>query len=150
VMEMMDMRSEPHRNYPLRGALAIVGAVIVFLGLNVGFGGIQTLGWQGGSAPFLSITDASMFAVRDNHIRFIGGVWLALGLLMLAGSIALQRLRAVLVALTAMIFVGGLTRLGGGDLAVLLRPDVVPSVLFEIALVPLLGLWIAKAEQPRI
>lgn len=133
-------------NYILRVVLAVVGAVIVFLGVNVGLGGIQTLGLQGGAVSFLSITDPAVFAVRDNHIRFIGGVWLALGLLMLAGSIAFQRLRPVLVALTAMVFVGGLARFSAGDPGLLFSADIAPSLIFEIVVMPLLGLWFAKAE----
>ena len=133
-------------NYALRIVLGAIGAVIVFLGINVGFGGIQTLGLQGGSGLFLSITDEALFAVRDNHIRFIGGVWLALGLLMLAGSVAFRRLRPVLVALTAMVFVGGLARLSAADLGLLFTADLAPSLIFEIVVMPLLGLWFAKAE----
>ena len=106
-------------NYLLRAVLAIVGAVIVFLGLNVGFGGIETLGWQGGAVPFVTVTDPAVFAVRDSHIRFIGGVWLALGLVMLAGSVAFERLRTVLIALTTMVVVGGLARFSG-DMSILL------------------------------
>ncbi len=94
------MQFEPNPDYLLRGVLAVFGAAIIFLGLNVGLGGIQTLSWQGGAVNFLTVTDAPVFAVHDNHIRFIGGVWLALGVLMFAGSLAFQRLRPVLVALT--------------------------------------------------
>lgn len=141
------MRFETNPNYLLRGVLVIFGAVIVFLGLNVGFGGIQTLGWQGGASSFFTVTNATVFAVHDNHIRFIGGVWLGLGLIMLAGSLAFQRLRAMLVGLTGMIFVGGIARLSAGDPALLLGADVAPSFFFEIVVVPLLGLWFSKAER---
>ena len=96
---------------------------------------------------FFAVTNEPVFAVRDNHIRFIGGVWLGLGLLMFAGSVAFQRLRTVLVSLTAMIFVGGLARLSGGDVAVLLGGNVAPSLVFEIVLMPMLGLWFTKAER---
>ncbi len=46
---------------------------------------------------FFTVTDAPVFAVHDSHIRFIGGVWLGLGLVMLAGTLAFRRLRTVLV-----------------------------------------------------
>jgi len=142
------MQFETSPNYLLRGLLAVVGTFIIFLGLNVGLGGIQTLGWQGGAADFLIVTNAAVFDVRDSHVRFIGGVWLALGLLMLAGSFAFQRLRSVLVAVAFMIFIGGIARLSGGDLTLLLSPDIAPSFLFEIIIVPLLGVWFTKAERP--
>jgi Domain of unknown function (DUF4345) len=141
------MNAETNPNYLLRIVLAIFGAAIIFLGLNVGLGGIQTLGWQGGAVNFLTVTDAQIFAVRDNHIRFIGGVWLALGLIMFAGSFAFQRLRTVLIAFTIMIFIGGLARLSGGDLSLLVSADVGPSFFFEIIIVPLLGFWFMRAER---
>jgi hypothetical protein len=134
-------------NYVLRGVLALVGAVVVFLGLNVGLGGIQTLGWQGGPVPFLSVTDAAVFAVRDNHIRFIAGVWLGVGLLMLAASVAFQQLRTMVVAIAGMVFVGGLVRFSAGNVAVLTSVDVAPSLVFELAAMPLIGLWAARAER---
>ena len=135
-------------NYLLRGVLAVVGAVIVFLGLNVSLGGIQTLGWQGGAVDFVRVTDPGVFAVRDNHFRFIGGVWLGLGLVMLAASVAFQRLRSVVVAFTAMVFVGGLTRLSG-DLSVLTSLAVAPSLVFELVAMPLIGTWALRAERTR-
>lgn len=134
-------------SYLLRAVLALVGAVVVFLGLNVGLGGIQTLGWQGGSVPFMSVTDAAVFAVRDNHIRFIAGVWLGAGLLMLAASLAFQRLRTVVVAISAMVLVGGLVRFSAADLSVLASMDVAPSLVFELVGMPLIGLWAARAER---
>lgn len=135
-------------NYVLRGVLALVGAVIVFLGLNVGLGGIQTLGWQGGAVPFFAVTDPAVFAVRDNHIRFIAGVWLGVGGLMLAASVVFQQLRTVVIAITAMVFVGGLVRFSGGDLGLLTSMDVAPSLVFELVAMPLIGLWALRAERP--
>ncbi|MBV2150115.1 DUF4345 domain-containing protein [Sphingobium sp. AS12] len=141
------MTAKAKANYLLRGAIALVGAVIVFLGLNVGLGGIPTLGWQGGSAPFFAITDTTIFAVRNSHVRFLGGVWFGVGQLMLAGSLAFQRLRTVLIALAAMIFVGGLARMSGYEPSVLFSPEIAPSLLFEIVIAPLLAFWFWKAER---
>lgn len=128
-------------NYLLRGVLLVLGAVVVVLGLNVGLGGIRTLGWQGGVVEFLTITDPAVFAVRDNHVRFIGGVWLGAGLLVAGGAFWLKQLRAVLVAIAAMVFVGGLSRLGALDPALLADMAIIPSLLFELIGFPLLGLW---------
>lgn len=128
----------------LRAVLAIAGAAIVFLGLNVGLGGIQTLGWQGGQVNFLTVTDPAIFAVRDNHVRFIGGVWLGVGLFFLAGAFAFEKLRTVLVALTAMIFVGGLARFSAADPANLTSASIAPSLVLELVLFPLLGLWVSR------
>lgn len=133
-------------NFVLRGVLALVGLVVVFLGLNTGLGGIHTLGWQGGAVSFIEVTDPAVFAVRDNHFRFIGGVWLGLGLMLLAASVAFAQLRPIVVALTAMVFVGGLVRFSGGA-QVPLSADVLPSLVFELVAMPLIGLWAWRAER---
>jgi hypothetical protein len=129
-------------NHPLRAVLALVGLAIIVLGLNVGLGGIQTLGWQGGVTAFVSVTDPAVFAVRDSHVRFNGGVWLAVGLTLLAGAIWLRQLRTVLVAVAGMVVVGGLVRLAGP-----LPGDVLASLAFELVGFPLLGWWVWRAER---
>lgn len=141
------MTDATNPNYPLRIVLALTGSAIVFLGLNVALGGIITLGWQGGGTNFVTIADPVQFAVHDSHVRFIGGVWLSVGLLMLIGSFALRRLRCILVALTGMVFVGGVSRFSAFDPEVLLNAAIAPSLILELVLFPLLGLWIAKAER---
>ncbi len=130
----------------LRVVLFIVGLVVIFLGLNVGFGGIKTLGWQGAESFFV-VTNEAQFAIRDSHIRFIGGLWLGAGLLLVVGAFALDRLRQALIVLTAMVFVGGLARLSVLDTDLLLSASIAPSLLFEIVLFPLLGFWVARTES---
>ena len=135
----------PLSNVVLRLVLSLTGLAIVFLGLNVGFGGIETLGWQGGQVDFLTITDPAVFAIRDNHVRFVGGVWLGVGLLFLAGAYSPRALKTVLIALTGLIFVGGLARLSAADASLLTGSAIAPSLLLELVLFPLLGFWIARA-----
>lgn len=130
----------------LRPILFLTGLVIIWLGLNVGLGGIQTLGWQG-ATNFLEITDAATFAVQDNHTRFIAGVWTSVGLWFIAGTFALPQIRPVMLALIAMIFVGGLMRLTQGDSSLLFSGAIAPSLIAELILFPLLGLWIFKAAR---
>jgi hypothetical protein len=135
-------------NIALRIVLAIIGTIVVLLGINLGLGGIRTLGLQGGT-DFLTVTDPALYAIRDSHSRFIGGVWLAAGLVLLAGSVALDRLRPVLIVLTGMVFVGGLARFSAFDLALLTNMNIAPSLLFELVGFPLLGWWIAKSGRAR-
>jgi Domain of unknown function (DUF4345) len=59
----------------LRVVLLVVGAVMIALGLNVGLGGIKTLGWQT-AGEFVQATDIVAFSNQDNHVRFLGGFWL--------------------------------------------------------------------------
>lgn len=132
-------------NIALRLVLAVAGAVIVLLGVNVGLGGITTLGLQGGT-DFFTVTDPAVYVVRDNHIRFIGGVWLGAGLAMVAASIFLARMRALVIGLTAMIFAGGLARFSAFDPALFTNPAIGPSLLLELVGFPLLGLWLARSR----
>jgi hypothetical protein len=133
----------------LRTVLFLTGCVIVWLGLNIGLGGIQTLGWQGPDR-FFAVTDANIFAVRDNHIRFIAGVWLTVGLLMILGAMMLKQMRSVLMSLMAMVFVGGLMRLSSADVALLSSIEIAPSLIAELVLFPLLGLWVFAATPRSI
>lgn len=134
-------------NYLLRLVLALTGCAIVFLGLNIALGGITTLGWQGGGTSFVTVADPAQFAIHDSHVRFIGGVWLAVGLVMLIGSAAFQLMRQTLIVLVGMVFVGGLSRFSAFDPAVLMSTAIAPSFIVELVLFPLLGLWISKAER---
>lgn len=136
-------------NYALKAVLLAAGCVIIWLGLDVGLGGMRTLGWQG-ERDFFHVTNAEVFAVRDNHLRFIAGVWLTVGLLMILGAFALRALRSVLIALMAMVFVGGLMRFSADDPAVLVSSDVAPSLFGELILFPLLGLWIYLATREPV
>lgn len=128
----------------LRALLALVGAAIIFLGLNVGFGGIETLGWQG-SGAFIEITDPSLYAVRDNHVRFIGGVWLGAGLVFVLSAFLLDRMRDVLLALVGMIVIGVLARLSALEPSLLMSPEIAPSLVAELFGFPLLALWIWRS-----
>jgi Domain of unknown function (DUF4345) len=130
----------------LRVVLLVVGAVMIALGLNVGLGGIKTLGWQT-AGEFVQATDIVAFSNQDNHVRFLGGFWLGAGLLMAAGSVFLTQLRSVLVAITAMVFVAGLARLSAPDPQVVFGAGVLPSLVVELVLYPLLGVWLWRAGR---
>ena len=127
----------------LRLLLGIVGVVIVFLGFDVAFGGIRTLGWMG-PTDFVEIVNSTDFRVQDNHFRFLGGVWIGIGVVFFAGAFALRRLRLVLIVLCGLVFLGGLARLSSFDLRALLSLSVLPSLLAELILFPAIGYWIHK------
>ncbi len=63
----------------LRVVLLLAGASILITGINVAFGGIRTLGWQG-ERMFFDITNQTAFRAQDSHVRFLGGLWLGVGL----------------------------------------------------------------------
>lgn len=128
----------------MRGVLALAGLMIVMLGVNVGFGGMPTLGWQL-SQDFFSVTDKRVFELQDNHIRFLGGFWLGAGLVFLAGAVRPKAMKPVLVTLCGMIVVGGIARLTSDDPQLYLSADLLPSLVAEFVLFPLLALWVWRA-----
>jgi hypothetical protein len=124
--------------------VALTGVAIILLGLNVGLGGIRTLGWQGTRA-FVTITDAPAFWVQDSHIRFVGGVWFGVGVTFLIGAARLDQLRPTLTILSALIAAAGLFRLSALRSDIILSADIAPSLILELVGFPLLALWLHRS-----
>lgn len=132
----------------LRAVLLLSGVAITLLGIDNAMGGIATLGWQG-PTDFFAVTDAQAFAIRDNHLRFISGIWLGTGLVFCLASVWLVRLRVAVATLCGLIVVGAIMRFTQGDIGLLLRSDLLPSVMMELLLFPALGLWVlATGREP--
>jgi hypothetical protein len=142
------MSNEEHKmaRQTLRILLGLIGVVVIWLGLNVSLGGIITLGWQG-PTDFLTVENHSAFSVQDNHVRFIAGVWTGVGLFMIIGAIFLEKFKSILLALMVMVFLGGLARLTAGDPALLMSSKIAPSLLMELIVFPLLGLWVYRTTR---
>ena len=128
----------------LRVVLVLAGAFIVFTGLNVALGGIPTLGWQG-QTPFLQVTDATAFSAQDSHVRFLGGLWTAVGLFFIVAARAPSAHRPALYFAYAAIFLGGLARLSQMDFDTLFGPDIVGSLAAELIGMPLLFFWTRRS-----
>jgi len=124
----------------------IIGAVIILLGLNVGLGGIKTLGWQS-TRDFVSIIDAPTYHAQDNHIRFIGGVWFGIGAAFMIGGFAMRKFRSTLIILSAIIAIAGLFRLSVMDTEVVLSAAIAPSFAFELFGFPLLAWWLIASGK---
>ncbi|HQZ13836.1 MAG TPA: DUF4345 domain-containing protein [Devosia sp.] len=127
----------------LKVILALFGAVVIYTALNRAFGGMATLGWQG-SSTFFSVTEPAAFAVQDNHTRFLGGLWLAVGVFLLLSPLRLNAARPVLYFIFAAIFLGGLARFTSLDLATTFGPGVITSLIAELVLMPILFLWLRR------
>jgi hypothetical protein len=135
-------------NRPVRIVLGTVGILIFFMGIDIAFGGIRTLGWLGPN-DFIEIVNPSDFKVQDNHFRFLGGTWIGIGIVFFSGAVAFQQLRIALVVLCGLIFVGGLARFSNLDFGTLASMSVLPSLLAELFIFPLLGYWITRSgERP--
>ncbi|MFT6943467.1 MAG: hypothetical protein ACI8Z1_004025 [Candidatus Azotimanducaceae bacterium] len=129
--------------------VVIAGAAIIFLGLNVGLGGIKTLGWQT-TSDFISITDAAIFHAQDSHIRFIGGIWFGVGATFVIGGFAMRAFRPTLIILSAMIAIAGLFRLSGMDSGVIFSAAIAPSFVLELIGFPLLAWWLVMSKNREI
>lgn len=130
----------------LNSLVVIVGIIIIIMGLNVGLGGIKTLGWQT-TRDFISISDATIFHVQDSHIRFIGGVWFSVGAVFLIGGFAINRFRPTLIILSFIIAVAGLFRLSEIQSGVVFSAAIAPSFALELIGFPLLAFWLIKSGR---
>lgn len=127
----------------LRAVLAAAGLFIVFTGINIAFGGMATLGLQG-SADFFAVTDEAAYLNQDSHVRFLGGLWLGMGALFVAGAVRPAPLRPALNMAFALIFVGGLARFTMMRPDIVFGPDIVGSLAAELILMPVLYFWTAR------
>ena len=130
----------------LKIILVLTGIVVAALGINIGFGGMATLGLQG-SNEFFSITNQKIFDVQDNHIRFIGGILLAIGLVMIYSAIKFEKAGTLISTIAVMFFIGGLTRLSALDMELILSSDILPSLLIELIGFPILALWTLRENS---
>ncbi len=124
--------------------VALTGFAIIILGLNIGLGGILTLGWQG-ARDFVTITDAPSFWVQDSHVRFIGGLWFGVGVTFLTGGFWLSQLRPTLMILCTLIAAAGLFRLSALRSDIILSADIAPSMILELVGFPLLAIWLLRS-----
>jgi len=106
---------------------------------------MRTLGLQGATS-FLDIKSPHDYLVRDSHTRFLGGVWMGIGLLFLVSPIKLTVFRPMLNLAFALIF--SLARFTLPRQDVLLDPGILPSLLAELVGMPLLYLWLSRSVKP--
>lgn len=126
-----------------RLVLLVAAAFIVMTGVNIGFGGIVTLGWQG-SSDFLTVTNSHAYQLQDSHIRFLGGLWLGVGLALLFGAWDFQKWAGPLKISFVLIFIGGVMRFASTPQDVLLSQDIIGSLAAEVILMPFLYLWLTR------
>ncbi len=120
--------------------LFLGGAFIVITGLDTGLGGMRTLGWLGPN-EFVTITDANAFSVQDNHSKFLGGLWLGVGLTFWAGFLNPVRFGQALHVAFGLIFLGGLMRVASGNPEIILSADIFGSWVAELVGMPILYVW---------
>jgi hypothetical protein len=130
----------------LRVVLVLAGIVILFTGVNTAFGGMLTLGWQG-QTTFFEVTDQHSYLVQDSHIRFLGGLWMGIGLLFIVASRKVERYQGALKFAFVLIFLGGLARFSQMQLDITFGKDIVGSLIAELAGMPLLYFWLSRTVK---
>lgn len=130
----------------LKIILVLTGLAIIFTGINISFGGMKTLGWQG-IVGYFEVTNQQQFLTQDSHIRFLGGIWLSIGALFVISVFNIIKFKSALKFALISIFVGGLTRLSQENLDVTLGPDILGSFLGEIIFMPIIYFWISRTVK---
>jgi hypothetical protein len=126
-----------------RTLLVVLGALNIFIGLNVALGGISTMGWQG-STSFYEVTNETLFMIRDSHMRYYGGLYVGTGLFLILAVTNLRKYQTALNLVFALIFIGGLARFTMPRADVLFGKDILVSLVVELVLIPVLYVWLAK------
>ena len=132
-----------------RAIIIVLGLLNIFVGINVGFGGIATLGLQG-QTEFFEVTNENIFFMRDSHIRFLGGLYGGIGLFLILAATNLNKYQTALRLIFAVIFVGGLARFTMMRFDVIFGQDILTSVLVELILMPVLYVWSSRILKSNI
>lgn len=133
----------------LRVVLILAGLVIIFTGVNTAFGGMLTLGWQG-QTTFFEVTDQHSYLVQDSHIRFLGGLWMGMGLLFIFAARNVERHQNVLKFALVLIFLGGLARFSQMQLDITFGKEIVGSLVAELVGMPLLYFWLSRTLKKAV
>lgn len=130
----------------LRIVLILAGIAIMYTGINIGFGGILTLGLQGAN-DFVTVVNKQRFLAQDSHIRFLGGIWFLFGIVFIISAIKPLVFQPVLKFVLIAIFFGGLMRFTQMDLNVTLGPDIIGSLIAELIGMPVLYIWLSSVTK---
>lgn len=132
-----------------RTVIFLLGLVALWTGANVALGGIATLGLQG-PTDFVAAIHADAYAAHDSHVRFLGGLWLGVGLLFLAGAWNLAPLKPAIQTALVLTIIGGLARFSALRFDVQFGPDILGSFLAEVILMPLLLWWSTRIARSSL
>ncbi len=135
-------RRSRSRVFALQVAVAVCGLVPVGAGLAGAIAGFDMLG----EAP-LSV---SVSVSADSMFRYLSGLLLAVGLLFWSTIPRIERQGGRFRLLTAIVFVGGLARLGGVVSAGIPGPAMLFGLAMELAVTPLLCLWQSRIAIGRM
>lgn len=128
------------RHMGFRTLLALAGVIILYQGIDNAAGGLASAGLQG-PTDFFSVTDQAAFETRDSHVRFLGGLWLGVGLVFLAATAKLRALRPAVMTVCFLAFAGGVSRAFSMSVEELTAHNLTGALAAELAVLPAIGVW---------
>lgn len=120
----------PAGRHALQIAIAVAGLVPVLGG-----------GW----GVTHGLADASAWHI--DHERYLSGLLMAIGLGFWSTIADIEHKADRFRLLTALVFMGGLSRLGGVLMGDVLSPSVLGALAMELGVTPLLCLWQSQCRQ---
>jgi hypothetical protein len=135
--------------WALRVVLALVGVGFIYTGIDNAFGGMMTLGWQG-LRDFAQVANPDQYLIRDSHVRFLGGVYLLMGIATALSATRPAKFKVVVQLILIAVFAGGLARFTQMNLSVTFGPGVLVPLVIELAFMPLLYVWVSRAITERV
>ena len=130
----------------LRAVLILAGIIIMYTGINIGFGGILTLGLQG-TNEFVTVTNQQRFLAQDSHIRFLGGIWFLFGVVFIISAIKPVVFQSILKFVLIATLFGGVMRFTQMDLSVTFGPEIIGPLIAELILMPILYFWLSAVMK---
>lgn len=132
----------------LKIVLVLVGFMSLYLSLDFGLGGFETLGWQG-APPLVADPNNLRYAVHDSHFRFLAGVFGTLGVSILLAVRDLAKYRLLLQTIFTAFIVGGLLRFSANNHDLLFSGELLLALIAEIGLMLGLHWWLHQALKPH-
>ncbi len=133
----------------LKIVLVLVGLYSLYISIDFGVGGFETLGWQG-VPPQLADPNNLRYNVQDSHFRFLAGVFGTLGVCILLAVRDLVKYRLVLQTIFSAFIVGGLLRLSANNFDVLFISELLLALIAEIGLMLGTTLVVASSLETSI
>ena len=125
----------------LKIVLVLVGLMSLYISLDFGLGGFETLGWQG-APPQVADPNNLRYTVHDSHFRFLAGVFGTLGVSILLAVRDLAKHRLLLQIIFTAFIVGGLLRFSANNHEILFSGELVLALIAEIGLMLGLHWWL--------
>jgi hypothetical protein len=86
-------------------------------------------------------------AASTSNARYLSGLLLAIGLTFWICIPTIERRGAVVRALAAIVFIGGVARLAGAILTTGFPPEVALPLAMELGVTPLIAVWRERVER---